>query len=200
MPEGCPIGGCSELAIADCCAKAVSLDDPAGGLHASEELKSKFGSLRRCDYYLVAKGGEVLVLIEKTDLAKSIEALRDEYSQKLQRAFQGMPEGYMEAVNKTVYRELVYNKICEEHREKALATLYILEHMRQDDAKLNLRGVLKYKSVLYVLLVTDAPDKEYAEIIPMIGNAVKQSLIKEPDFHFIEEKDFCKYMVDNKIV
>lgn len=194
MVEDWVIEECLEPVIADCCIKAVSLDD-GDALRAPRKLKSKFGRLRRCDYYLVAKGGDVLVLIEKTDLVGSIEKLRDEFSQILKQTLEfNLPEDYMEADGNTVYREFIQNGLCQEQREKALATLYILEYMRQCKFDTDLRSILKYKRVLYVLLLPHEIDGENAEIISKIGNALEHSLIIKKDFHPIEEKGFCHLM------
>ena len=200
MPEDCPIGKCSETARADCCVKAVLFDHDKKGLCAPKKLKSKFGSLRRCDYYMLAKDGDVLVLIEKTDLASSIEEPKDKSTKRLLQIFKfNIRESFMDTANNPVYRELIYNKICAEHREKALATLYISEHLRQCKFNPDLRCILKYKRVLYVLLFSKKLKRQHVKILPRIGEVLQSSLIKEKDFHFTEQANFCRYMREKKI-
>lgn len=199
MPKDCLIGKCSETVRSDSCVKAVSLDKN-GGLHAPKELRDKFGSMPRCDYYLVAKDGDVLVLIEKTDLASSIEEPKDKSTRRLLQIFKfNIRASFMDTANNPVYRELIYNKICAEHREKALATLYISEHLRQCEFNPNLRCILKYKRVLYVLLFPRKLKRQHVKILPRIRKVLQSSLIKEKDFHFTEEKNFCRYMSENKL-
>ena len=191
MSNGCPVGNCSKSVIADCCAKAVSLDDN-DGLRAPDEFRSKFGVLSRCDYYLVANDSSTLVLIEKTDLALSIMTLEDELSQKLKQAFKNDSEDYLRDESDEICQELVFKSICTEHREKALATLYILEYMCHRDDGPDLRNIRNCKRAAYVLLYSSKLKRGQKGIISKIKNALQHSLIKEGDFHCMEEKDFCK--------
>lgn len=166
-----------------------------------QELKSKFGTLCRCDYYLVAKEGKILVLIEKTDLAKSLEGVQKEFDKGLEQVLRktlrlSMIEVLTETENHKAFWKLIFNKIYEEHREKALATLYILEYMREHEVDSNLRSILDYDRVEYVLILpTEIKDqflKDY--IIPKIGDALKHSFINKRDFNDIGEKGFCQLM------
>ena len=154
----------------------------------------------RCDYYLVAKGGTALVLIENTDLATSIKVSGDKLSEKLKQDLRNIPEDYMADANDEIRREIVFNAICAEHREKALATLFILEYMRQHGTDSNLCSILEYKSVSYVLLLSNKLKMQHAEIILKIRNSLEKSLIEAKNFHCTQEQQFCKEMVRKKIV
>lgn len=202
MPDDSAIGICPEPVIADCGIKAVSLGEQKGlPAQLPKELKSKFGTLCRCDYYLVAKEGKVLVLIEKTDLVKSIEKVQNEFDQGLKQVLRKTVElGMIEVLTGTeshkAFWNLVFNKIYEEHREKALATLYILEYMREHKVDSNLRSILDYDRVEYVLLLPNEIEDQFIKdrIISKIGDALQHSFISKRDFNDIGEKGFCQLM------
>ena len=191
-----------EEVVSDCGIKAVPLGEQEGlpaGL--PQELKSKFGTLRRCDYYLLAKEGKVLVLIEKTDLASSIKEVQKKFDQNLKQILKkttsiDVSKVLEQTAGHKAFWNLVFDKIYEEHRGKALATLYILEYMRQHKVDPNLRSILDYDRVEYVLILPTEIKNRFLKdyITSKIGDALRHSFINNRDFNDVGEKGFCQLM------
>ena len=190
--------------VADCDIKAVKLDADEDGrliVPLSTELKAKFGTLRRCDYYLTAQEGEILVLIEETNLRCSIEEAQEDFKQNLKQILKRKSEfrvtkAYKETEGYKFFWGLAFDEIYVEHREKALATLYILEYMRQCEIDSNLRCILGYKKVVYVLLFPKEIKDAFVqkEVIVNIRNSLLKASIIKKNFLATTKKDFCEDM------
>lgn len=204
MPDDCITGLILEAVVSGCSIKAVKLDADKGGsllVPLPPKLKAKFGTLPRCDYYLVAQEGEVLALIEETNLSRSIEKAQENYADNLKQILKKasnfkVSRAYKETEGYKFFWELAFNEIYVEHCEKALATLYILEYMRQCGTDSNLRCILDYKRVAYVLLF---PKKikgalVQREVIANIRNSLLKASIIKKNFLATTKRNFCQDM------
>lgn len=141
------------------------------------------------------------MLIEETDLPSSIAEAQENFNHNLKQILQEKSEfqvtkAYKENKGYKFFWGLAFDEIYIEHREKALATLYILEYMRQCKIDSNLRGILGHKRVAYVLI---SPKKEkdafiQKEVIVNIRNSLLKASIIKKNFLATTKRDFCQDM------
>ncbi|MBF2735165.1 MAG: hypothetical protein ISN26_03635 [Betaproteobacteria bacterium AqS2] len=191
--------------------EAVSLDEEDGRESFVLQLWADFGRMHRCDYYKVVETeeGKSLVLIEKTDFAKSVDLALDRFKEALKNLAPGLAKedrrGLIAKINESRRARkiwnLIFRELCEEHVAKAQATLLILERMYQVGVDRELASIFKYANIHYIMLVPDDSSKEgdhenpedrsfQAKIAGLISNRMAASFVSPKRFSWVREKEF----------
>lgn len=191
--------------------EAISLDDEDGRESLVIQLWASFGRMHRCDYYKVVetREGKALILIEKTDFAKSVNLALDRFKEALEGLApdldkedrRGLIAKISEGRRGRKIWNLVFRELCEEHAAKAQATLLILEKMHQVGVDRELVSVFKYAKIHYIMLVPNdsterggsenAEDQSFqARISGMIFNRMAATLVSPQCFSWVKEKEF----------